>query len=183
MYSDRKLAGKGLQFVVWGVIAALAGRILAFVPLVGLALAVAGLVCQIYGYNIAAKSDPGYRSAVFCLIAGVVTLFLNRFIKFGTLANLFGVISNIFSLATVYFMCHTTGRLLESDHPELAFRSVMLWKLYLACTLVGVVCALIALIPLIGILGGLLGWVVSLVMVVADVLYLIFLYQAQKALQ
>lgn len=183
MYSDRKLAGKGLQYVFWGVIALLAGTILAFVPLVGLVLLVAGMVCEIYGYMTAAKSDTGYMNAVFCLGGNVVATILKGIMGTGVLASLLGVVSSILSLAVVYFMCQTTGRLLEADHPDLAFRAAMLWKLYLACTVVSVVCAVLGVIPLIGILAGVLGVIVSLVGMVAEILYLIFLYQAQKALQ
>lgn len=184
MYSDRKLAGKGLQYVVWGVFAVLAGRVLSFVPLVGLVLLLAGLACEIYGYVVAAKSDTGYMNAVFCMAGSLAALFLGAFIGKGSvLGSLMAVAASILSLAGVYFMCQTTGRLLEANYPELAFRSAMLWKLYLACTVVGVVCSVLGVIPLIGILAKLLGWVVSLAMVVADVLYLIFLYQAQKALR
>lgn len=183
MYSDRKLAGKGLYYVFWGVIALLAGTILAFVPLMGLVLLLAGIACQIYGYVIAAKSDTGYMNAVFCLAGNLAAVFLKGIIGTGLLASLLGVVSSILSLAVVYFMCQTTGRLLEADHPDLAVRAVMLWKLYLACTVVDVVCSVLGVIPLIDILAGVLGWVVSLAAVVADVLYLIFLYQAQKALR
>lgn len=183
MYSDRKLAGKGLQYVFWGVIAILAGTVLAFVPLVGLVLLVAGMVCEIYGYLTAAKSDTGYMNAVFCLGGNVVVTILGGIVGPGLLGSLLDVVSGILSLAVVYFMCQTTGRLLEEGYPDLAFRAAMLWKLYLACTVVGVVCAVLGVIPLIGFLAGILGWVVSLVKLVAEVLYLIFLYQAQKALQ
>lgn len=183
MYSDRKLAGKGLQYVFWGVIASLAGTLLSFVPLVGLVLLLAGIACEIYGYITAAKSDTGYMNAVFCLGGNLVAEFLKGILGTGVLASLFGVISSILSLAAVYFMCQTTGRLLEASHPELAIRAAMLWKLYLACAVVSVVCAVLGVIPLIGILAGVLGWVVALAMLVADVLYLIFLYQAQNALR
>lgn len=183
MYSDRKMAGKGLQYVFWGAIALLAGTVLSFVPLLRTVVLIAGIVCEIYGYMTAAKSDTGYMNAVFCLGGQLVAVFLQGIMGKGVLASLLGVISSILSLAVVYFMCQTTGRLLEADHPDLAFRAAMLWKLYLACTVVSVVCAVLGVIPLIGILAGLLGWVVSLVALVAIVLYLIFLYQAQEALR
>ncbi len=183
MYSDRKLAGKGLQYVFWGVIALLVGTVLSFVPLLGTVVLIAGLACEIYGYVTAAKSDTGYMNAVFCLGGNLVATILKGVAGVGVLASLLGVVSSILSLAVVYFMCQTTGRLLEADHPDLAVRAAMLWKLYLACTVVSVVCSVLGVIPLIGILAGILGWIVSLVALVADVLYLIFLYQAQKALQ
>lgn len=183
MYSDRKLAGKGLQYVFWGVIAILAGTLLSVVPLVGLVLLIGGIGCEIYGYVTAAKSDTGYMNAAFCLGGNLVAVLLRGIVGEGLLSSLLSIVSSVLSLAVVYFMCQTTGRLLEADHPELAVRAAMLWKFYLACMVVSVVCSVLGVIPLIGILAGVLGWVVALATLVAEVLYLIFLYQAQKALR
>lgn len=51
------------------------------------------------------------------------------------------------------------------------------------CTLVSIVCAVLVLVPIINIAAALLLIIVALVMFVAGILYLVFLYQASQSLQ
>lgn len=179
---NRELAGKGLYYVFWGVIACEAGSLLSLVPIVGGLLSIIGVACTIYGYLTAAKSDTGYMNAVFCAGGMLVVAVID--VLTGLLFNsLLSAIIVALSLAAVYFMCQTTGQLLESTHPDLTIRARMLWKLYLVCTVVRVVCLILSAIPLIGLLAGALGWVVSIVGLIASILYMVFLYKAQKALR
>lgn len=182
--SPEMLAGEGLRYVFWGVIAILVGTVVAIIiPLVGLIVMLVGMGCEVYGYLTAAKSDTGYMNAVFCVAGGIVVSLLNGVAGEGVFGSLLSILSSILGLAVVYFMCQTTGKLLSPGRPDLAVRADSLWKLYLGCTVVQVICAVLSIIPLIGLLAGVLSVLTGIVQLVAEVLYMIFLYKAQKALR
>lgn len=167
--TDYSMAGKGLNRMFIGEIL----YILAIIPLIGGILALAGYIVMLVGLYTAGKADDGYRTAFFLTIASLIL----GFIPFLSL------IGSIFNIITTYLVCTTTACLLtERGDLETAAKGLFVWKLYAACLVVSLVCALLLFVPLINVAAILMEVVVGIASLVGGILYLMFLYRASDSL-
>ena len=163
--TDYSMAGKGLNRMFIGEILC----ILAIIPLIGGFLALAGLIVMLVGLHTAGKADDGYRTAFILTVAGLILSFI-------PLLSLIGII-------TTYLVCTTTARLLtEKGDLETAAKGLFVWKLYAACLVVSLVCALLLFVPIINVAALLLELATAIASLVGGILYLMFLYRASDSL-
>ncbi len=92
------------------------------------------------------------------------------------------IVSTIIDFLVVYLVCNTTAGYLSGRSPELVSRAGLIWRIYLICMIIILACSVLTLIPFINLLAGLIIIITGLVQIVASILYIIFLYQSQKAL-
>ena len=167
--TDYSLAGRGLNRMFIGEILC----ILAIIPLIGGFLALAGLIVMLVGLHTAGKADDGYRTAFILTVAGLILSFI----------PLLSLIVNILSIITTYLVCTTTARLLtEKGDLETAAKGLFVWKLYAACLVVSLVCALLLFVPIINVAALLLEIATAIASLVGGILYLMFLYRASDSL-
>ena len=172
-YSNYSEVSRGLNKIFIGELL----TILGFIPLLGWILSLVGLILTLVGLNEAAHAEDGYRTAFQLGIAAVVLGVLSVFLP------LVGLIGNILSLVVVYLVCNTTADILEAEgDPATAAKGRFVWKLYVVCTVIMVVCGLVALIPGAVILAGLVIIPTAIASIVAGIQYLIFLYRAYNFL-
>ena len=167
--TDYSMAGKGLNRMFIGEIL----YILAIIPLIGGILALVGFIIMLVGLYTAGKADDGYRTAFILTVAGLILSFI----------PLLSLIVNILSIITTYLVCTTTARLLTArGDTATAARGLFVWKLYAACLVVSLVCALLLFVPLINVAAILMEVVVGIASLVGGILYLMFLYRASDSL-
>ena len=166
---DYTAAGRGLNKVFIGEILV----ILSFIPLIGGILALVGAIMILVGLNEASAAADGYRTAFWIDIAAIVVEVLAIFIP------PLGVVSSILFFVMVYLVCNITADILdETGDPATAAKGRFVWKLYVVCTVITVVCTLLALIPGVVILAALVMIPTLIATLVAGIQYLIFLYRA-----
>ncbi len=177
----RQIAGKGLYFLFIGQILG----ILMLVPVIGMVAMLAGTVCSIYGLYTLSKADADYQTAFMLTIANFAVSLFSVVILNGT--GVFAFICNIVSLlvnaAEIYFICSATGRLLRGIDDSVERRGEMIWRVVWLCTIVEIACALLVYIPIINIAAMVIQVIILVIQTVISVLYLIFLWQGQKALR
>lgn len=167
--TDYSMAGKGLNRMFIGEILC----ILALIPLIGGILALVGFIIMLVGLYTAGKADEGYRTAFFLTIANLIL----------GLIPFLGFVGTILSIITTYLVCTTTARLLTArGDTATAARGLFVWKLYAACLVVSLVCALLLFVPLINVAAILMEVVVGIASLVGGILYLMFLYRASDSL-
>ena len=167
--TDYPMAGKGLNRMFIGEILC----ILAIIPLIGGILALAGYIVMLVGLYTAGKADDGYRTAFFLTIASLILGFI----------PVLSLIGSVFNIITTYLVCTTTARLLmERGDTATAARGLFIWKLYAACLVVSLVCALLLFVPIINVAALLLELATAIASLVGGILYLMFLYRASDSL-
>ena len=170
---DYTAAGSGLKKVFIGEILS----ILSFIPLVGGILALVGLILNLVGLNEASRASEGYRTAFTLSIVSIVLAVLTLVLP------ILSVVGSILSFVVVYLVCITTADILdECGDSDTAAKGRFVWKLYVVCTVILVVCGLVALIPGAAILAGLVIIPTAIASLVAGIQYLIFLYRAYNFL-
>lgn len=177
----RQIAGKGLYFLFIGQILGL----LMLVPAIGTITMIAGTVCSIYGLYTLSKADADYQNAFMLTIANfAVSLFCTVILNnTGIFAFLCNIISLVINAAVIYFICSTTGRLLRGIDDSIEQRGGLIWRVVWVCTVVEIACALLAYIPIINIAAMVIQVIAMVVQTVISILYLVFLWQGQKALR
>ena len=167
--TDYSMAGKGLNRMFIGEILC----ILAIIPLIGGILALAGYIVMLVGLYTAGKADDGYRTAFFLTIASLILGFI----------PILSLVGSVFNIITTYLVCTTTARLLmETGATATAARGLFIWKLYAACLVVSLVCALLLFVPIINVAALLLELATAIASLVGGILYLMFLYRASDSL-
>ena len=167
-------ASSGLSKMFYGQIL----TILGIIPLVGWIVAIAGLVLFLVGLHEAARADEGYRAAFYVEIAILALSLLNLFL--GAL----GIFISALSLVSVYLVCNTTSSLLSAKGDlTAAARGRLVWKIYVVCAAVSIVCSILLLFPLLNVLGLVIIVPNAIASLVGSILYLMFLYQASNSLR
>ena len=175
MHEQYRVAGKGLFYVFIGQIL----NLFALIPVLGSILSVVGLVLMLVGLHSAGQCHPGYKTAFTVSIISLVVSVINIFAL-----GLLSIVTAILGLVAFYYICTTTAELLSSKgDSQLAEKGLKLWKMYMTCTIVTVVCLILAFIPILGILAARVAVIAGIVLIVAGILYIIFLYKAQASLQ
>ena len=178
MGRDYVPAGRGLYLVFWGQIVGL----FAGFPLLGGIAYLASLALTVYGLYLAANSDEGYQTAMYLAMAGIVLGVLGLFWNHGALGSLVGIAQDIVGLMQVYFICGTTSQMLHEigEHSE-ADRGTLVWRINLICYLAAI--GMSALVFLMAPLAWVLAICTVIALLVAGILFLIFLWNSQKAFQ
>lgn len=165
-------AADGLRLMFYGTIIVVVGAILAWIPVVGLVVILAGGITGLVGLHKAGPDGADYRTAFAIAIINLIV-------------SLFGldIISSLLTLAQVYFVCRGTNELLMSvGAEELAQRGGTVWKINLVCTVISVVLSALTELGLLSGLTLLVGIVALIVSLVGDILYLSYQYNRSKAL-
>lgn len=183
IHTHYRRAAEGLRLVFIGQLLILVGLVLIWVPLLGSLLAIAGMVAEIVGLYQAGDDDKGYHTAMIFVIIGLVVNLLSGFITWSIVGSLLGAVGELMSLMGTIQVCTTTSLLLHAaGNEQLSRRGNTVMKLYVACTLVSVMCGVLSVVPIIGALAKLVNLVSDIVQAVGYVLFLLFLYNSSKAL-
>ncbi len=173
MYDTYRTAGRGLHLIFLGQIFCL----FSFIPLLGAFLSIAGLILHILGLNTAKSAHPSLQNAFMVAIINVVVAVVSIFV-----APL-GIVITILSLVEFYYICNGACALLadKGDHYQ-ADNGRRVWKLYMGCMVVTIICTALAFIPILGLLALVVAVIAAIVLLVAGILFIIFLYKAHQSL-
>lgn len=177
--------GKGLRLAFFGmVLANVAGLFSWF------GLSMIGLVVTLVGLSSAGRGDSGYRTAFHIELASLAVAFVISLFAVLSPASFplsedawdgITVVSNtIFMAISICYVCTTSAELLRDRAYPLSLRAESVWKFYGVSAAVAVVCILIAAIPVVvtAVVAIIVSFVSSLVLLLAGVFYMVFLYQA-----
>ena len=179
--------GKGLRLVFFGeILTTVAGLFSWF------GLSLIGLVLTIVGLGMAGQGDSGYQKAFHVTILHLAMVFLGVILTALTLAfmpvlgdvlaALIVLASAVLAFLSVYYVCATSASLQNSRSNPLSKRSCTLFKVYGVCSAVTHACALALMLPFLAtmLLAGGIAFFSSIILAVAGVLYIVFLYQASE---
>ncbi|BDF71507.1 hypothetical protein CE91St41_12660 [Oscillospiraceae bacterium] len=186
------IAGGGLKLMFIGTIVAL----FSFVPVIGGLAAIVGGIIALVGLVKTMNAAPGYKRAVIMLVLSIVAAVLMAVMAgvaaggailgsggaaagglVGTLVLSLAV--SVFGFLQVYFVCGaTSGLLREIGEDQEASRGDLVWKLNAVCYIIAIVIAIVSVAS--AGLGGALNVVRTIVSLVANVIYIIFLYKSQQ---
>ena len=191
-------AAAGLKTVYQARLVGLISIVLVIVPIVQVlavaAMLIAGFLALV-GLAQCRKDDKGYRTAFNMVIAGLVTNLAASLVSAyagaegfaGICSNILSIATDVLSLASLYFVCITTNRLLkETAGPEkLIDRGIVVWKLNVVCTVILLVCYLLRMIPgnIAVIIAGYLAIFAVIAQIIGTVLYILYLRNAYRALE
>lgn len=177
-------AAGGLKLIFWGQIVTIIGGLLSAIPFisfVGRISSIIGLFMNLVGIYFAKRDTlSGYNEAFVLTVinaaANLIVMFLD---STGTLCKLLSLASCIIGLLIIYYICNTTGKLLRNvDDYNTADLGDKVWNLTKICIIVTIVCSLFVIIPLIGMLAVLGLMAAVIVALIANIMYLVFLFKS-----
>ena len=191
-------AAAGLKTLYQAKLVGLISIVLVIVPIVQVlavaAMLIAGFLALV-GLAQCRKDDKGYRTAFNMVIAGLVTNLAASLVSAyagtegfaGICGNILSIATDVLSLASLYFVCITTNRLLKETAAaeNLIDRGIVLWKLNVVCTVILLVCYLLRMIPgnIAAIIAGYLAIFAVIAQIIGTVLYILYLRNAYRALE
>ena len=191
-------AAAGLKTVYQARLVGLISIVLVIVPIVQVlavaAMLIAGFLALV-GLAQCRKDDKGYRTAFNMVIAGLVTNLAASLVSAyagaegfaGICGNILSIATDVLSLASLYFVCITTNRLLKETAAakNLIDRGIVVWKLNVVCTVILLVCYLLRMIPgnIAAIIAGYLAIFAVIAQIIGTVLYILYLRNAYRALE
>lgn len=191
-------AAAGLKTVYQARLVGLISIVLVIVPIVQVlavaAMLIAGFLALV-GLAQCRKDDNGYRIAFNMIIASLVTDLSTNLVSAyagtegfaGICGNILSIATDVLSLASLYFVCITTNRLLKETAAaeNLIDRGIVVWKLNVVCTVILLVCYLLQMIPgnIAAIIAGYLAIFALIAQIVGNVLYILYLHNAYRALE
>lgn len=191
-------AAAGLKTVYQARLVWLISIVLVIVPIVQVlavaAMLIAGFLALV-GLAQCRKDDKGYRTAFNMVIAGLVTNLAASLVSAyagaegfaGICSNILSIATDVLSLASLYFVCITTNRLLKevAAAENLIDRGIVVWKLNVVCTVILLVCYLLRMIPgnIAAIIAGYLAIFAVIAQIIGTVLYILYLRNAYRALE
>ena len=142
-------AAAGLKTLYQAKLVGLISIVLVIVPIVQVlavaAMLIAGFLALV-GLAQCRKDDKGYRTAFNMVIAGLVTNLAASLVSAyagaegfaGICGNILSIATDVLSLASLYFVCITTNRLLKETAAaeNLIDRGIVVWKLNVVCTVI-----------------------------------------------
>ena len=191
-------AAAGLKTLYQAKLVGLISIVLVIVPIVQIFAIAAILVAaflSLVGLAQCRKDDKGYRTAFNLVIIGLVTNLAASLVSAyagtegiaGICGNILSMADDILSLASLYFVCITTNRLLKETAAaeNLIDRGIVVWKLNVVCTVILLVCYLLRMIPgnIAVIIAGYLAIFAVIVQIIGTVLYILYLRNAYRALE
>ena len=191
-------AAAGLKTLYQAKLVGLISIVLVIVPIVQVlavaAMLIAGFLALV-GLAQCRKDDKGYRIAFNMIIASLVTDLSTNLVSAyagtegfaGICSNILSIATDVLSLASLYFVCITTNRLLKETAAveNLIDRGIVVWKLNVVCTVILLVCYLLQMIPgnIAAIIAGYLAIFALIAQIVGNVLYILYLHNAYRALE
>lgn len=191
-------AAAGLKTVYQARLVGLISIVLVIVPIVQVlavaAMLIAGFLALV-GLAQCRKDDKGYRIAFNMIIASLVTDLSTNLVSAyagiegfaGICGNILSIATDVLSLASLYFVCITTNRLLKETAAaeNLIDRGIVVWKLNVVCTVILLVCYLLQMIPgnIAAIIAGYLAIFALIAQIVGNVLYILYLHNAYRVLE
>ena len=191
-------AAAGLKTLYQAKLVGLISIVLVSVPIVQVlavaAMLIAGFLALV-GLAQCRKDDKGYRIAFNMIIASLVTDLSTNLVSAyagtegfaGICGNILSIATDVLSLASLYFVCITTNRLLKETAAaeNLIDRGIVVWKLNVVCTVILLVCYLLQMIPgnIAAIIAGYLAIFALIAQIVGNVLYILYLHNAYRALE
>lgn len=177
-------AANGLKKVFMAEIIAIIAAVLSAIPFLGIVGMIGSVVClclTVMGLNEASMDDEGFRTA---LILSVVNIIVSLFTSGdGTFSSIMSIVSSVLSLASLYYVCHSSAKLLRYvGEDSIASDGDTVWNINLICTIAAVICGILSIIPLINILAAIASVVIVIVELIASIMYMIFLNNCSKAL-
>ena len=191
-------AAAGLKTVYQARLVGLISIVLVIVPIVQVLVVAAMLIAgflALVGLAQCRKDDNGYRTAFNMVIAGLVTNLAASLVSAyagaegfaGICSNILSIATDVLSLASLYFVCITTNRLLKETAAakNLIDRGIVVWKLNVVCTVILLVCYLLRMIPgnIAAIIAGYLAIFAVIAQIIGTVLYILYLRNAYRALE
>lgn len=191
-------AAAGLKTVYQARLVGLISIVLVIVPIVQVlavaAMLIAGFLALV-GLAQCRKDDKGYRTAFNMVIAGLVTNLAASLVSAyagtegvaGICSTILSIATDVLSLASLYFVCITTNRLLKevAAAENLIDRGIVVWKLNVVCTVILLVCYLLRMIPgnIAAIIAGYLAIFAVIAQIIGTVLYILYLRNTYRALE
>lgn len=191
-------AAAGLKTLYQARLVGLISIVLVIVPIVQV-LAVAAMLVAAFlalvGLAQCRKDDKGYRIAFNTIIASLVTDLATNLVSAyagtegfaGICGNILSIATNVLSLASLYFVCITTNRLLKevAAAEKLIDRGIVVWKLNVVWAVILLVCYLLQMIPgnIAAIIAEYLAIFALIAQIVGNVLYILYLHNAYRALE
>ena len=188
------IAGNGLKLMFIGTILGM----LSFIPVIGGILAIVGWVISLVGLAKTTGAAPGYKNAIIMLVVQIVVSIIAGVMAsmalggailgsgaaaVGGLAGvtILSIVSQVLAFLQTYFICTaTSGLLREIGAEDVAVKGDMVWKLNALCYLIAIVVLILTMI--VAPLAAVLDVVSVIVSLVADVLFVICLYQSQRVM-
>ena len=191
-------AAAGLKTLYQARLVGLISIVLVIVPIVQVlavaAMLIAGFLALV-GLAQCRKDDKGYRTAFNMVIAGLVTNLAASLVSAyagaegfaGICSNILSIATDVLSLASLYFVCITTNRLLKevAAAENLIDRGIVVWKLNVVWAVILLVCYLLWMIPgnIAAIIAGYLAIFAVIAQIIGTVLYILYLRNAYRALE
>lgn len=170
-------AGLGLSYLFWGKIITLFGVL----PLVGVVALIIGTIVSLYGLYTMSKAGDDYTLALVLTVVGMVFNIFSP--EGGILGFLCETAITLMNVAVFYLICSKTGQLLCGVDNATAAQGEAIWKAILVCAAIQIVCDILMCVPIVSILALVISAVAILAQAVVSILYLVFLWKSQKALQ
>ncbi|MFR3992215.1 MAG: hypothetical protein ACLTY5_06660 [Angelakisella sp.] len=185
-------AAAGLKTVYQARLVGLISIVLVIVPIVQVLAVAAMLIAGFWpwwAWPSAVRTIKGTAPLLIMVIAGLVTNLAASLVSAfagtegvaGICSNILSMADDILSLASLYFVCITTNRLLKETAAaeNLIDRGIVVWKLNVVCTVILLVCYLLRMIPgnIAVIIAGYLAIFAVIAQIIGTVLYILYLAQ------
>ena len=166
------------EALMWLIIATILSKLSFLLAILG----IAALLMNLLALFSAGRRDRGYMTAFFLSIISIVVVVVGAiFQKVEVISSLFNILTLAINLGVLYFVVKTTnGQLTEIGASEVVEKSYAVWKLNLICTVAAMVLTVLQMI--VPALARTLAIAVTIVEIVAAILYMIYLYKSSKAL-
>lgn len=175
-------AAKGLKMIVIAHVLMIVALPLSII-LIGGMIGLAGEIFYLVGPYTASHDDKNYLIALYAAIALMVVSVAGTLVDGSILALLLSLVNSLLGLFIVYQVCTTTCNLLTGRNDTLIARGKLVITIYLACTVVNMICSVLLFIPFVDIVATVVTVITTVAMLAGYVIYMIFLYGAAKALQ
>ena len=187
-------AAAGLKSIYQAKLVGLISIVLVIIPIVQIfavaALLVAGFLALVGLYQCR-KDDPGYNTAFMLVLASFVINLLSNLLQAyfnapAIIVTLISVVSDVLTLASLYFVCITTNRLLQTIGTDTrTIDRVLVWRLNVICTAILIVCELLQAFSsdIATVFAGFLAIFALIAQLVGSILYILYLRDAYRALQ
>lgn len=183
-----KNAAAGLNTMFVAEIGAIICSVVMLIPVVGTIVGGIGnlvfSVLLLVGLNCAGKDIAGCKTAFTLSIVNIVLSLLAVILsRIAALNSLISIASSVISFLIIYYVCSSVAEALcEVGEKEIAESGEKVYKINFFCYVASIVIGILAWIPFLAAIAGILAMVVGVALIVAGVLYLVFLYKSSKAL-
>lgn len=182
--SRYRIASKGLRIMFVGELVALVSiPVMLILPFWGNLVVIVGGIIFMVGLYKAGEAHSDYRTVFTWKLLGILLSLLKIFLKNTLVALLLEIVGVALSCAACYFICTASAELLnEKEKYELAQRADKLYKIYIGCYIVSIVCTLLGLIPGLSEIVYVATIITALISLVVGILIVVFYNSASKAL-